>query len=297
MNLILVTNNLGYKPFLHTYVDSFIIGLKDFCINQKFCLSFKNLSNAIVDIKKANKQIYLNINLFAREKDTKKLKKLLNKIAALKIDGFIISDLGILNIFKEKKLEHKVILDLQTYVTNKYSAKSLLNLGVNRILVSKEITLKDIKDISIFNDGNIEVLCQGYYPITYSKRPLLTRYYEKYKLKPDNNIHYIKEENRTNYYIVDETNNNLSVYNDKQYSLFPYLQDLISSNIKNFRIDASFLTEEEIIDYITFYKKAIDSISNNNLDEYASLKKSFESKYIFDNPFIYTESFLLKEGN
>ena len=202
MNIILNTNKLGYTPFLDTHINSFIIGFKNFCINQEYTLSLKELPRAINEIKGKNKKIYLSINIFASEKDILKFKKIINKLKILNIDGFIVSDLGILNLFKENNLINKVILDLQTYTTNKYSAKSLLDLGVKRVSLSKEITLEDIEEISIFNNGNIEVLCQGYNAITHSKRPILSCYYKNLNLNKKNNIHYIKEESRENYYFL-----------------------------------------------------------------------------------------------
>jgi len=296
MDLILNTNNLGYKPFLKTRINSMIIGLKNFCINQPFSLSFKELTNAIKDFKHNEKKLYLSINIFAMEKDIKKLKSIVKKIKNMEIDGFIVSDLGVLNIFKENNLENKVILDLQTYVTNKYSSKSLLNLGVKRILLSKEITLDDIKEISSFNDNKVELLVQGYYPITYSKRPILNCYYKNFKLKNKNDLHFIKEESRNEYYYLLESKNNLTVYNSKQYSLFNYLPELIENKINYFRIDSIFLKEEEIKEYIEMYKCGIEYINNNELEKFENLKQEYNRKYTFDTPFLHNESFLLKEG-
>jgi len=296
MNIILNTNELGYLPFLETPVDSFIIGLKGFCINQKYSVNIKELDNMIKEIKNNNKNLYLSINTFLLEKDLKRFKMIFNKIKNLDIDAFIVSDLGILNIFIENNLENKVILDLQTYVTNKYSAKSLLNLGVKRIVLSKEITLEDIKNISTYNNGKIEVLSQGYVPITFSKRPILKCYYEKYGLNKKGDTHYIKEENRDNYYYLYEEKDNLTIFNDKQYSLFPYLFELVSANIENFRIDANFLNEKEIKEYIDIYKKGIGCVLSKNTESFNVLKEEFEKKHTYDNPFMHNESFLLKEG-
>lgn len=295
MSIILNTNELGYLPFIDSDVDIFIIGLKGCCVNQKYTLSLNKLKEAIKNIKDKNKQIYVSINLFALEKNIKKIKQLIPKTKDLDIDGYIVSDLGVLNVFKQNHLENKVILDLHTYVTNKYSAKSLLDLGVKRITISKEITLQDIIDISSYNNGKIEVLAQGYNPITYSKRPILNCYYNKYNLKKNNNLHYIKEESRNNYYLLDEQKDNLIVYNDKQYSLFPYLKELINANIKDFKIDANYLVEKEIKDYISMYNKAINALLSESINEYENLKENFERTYTFDNPFIVNSSFLLKE--
>lgn len=296
MNLILNTNELGYIPFLNSSIDTFIVGLKSFCVNQKYAVKVSKLIETANNIKANKKNIYLSINLFAKDKDLTKLNRIMPKLTNLNIDGFIVSDLGVLNLFKKYGLENKVILDLHTYVTNKYSAKSLLDLGVNKITLSKEITLNDIKEIASFNKGNVNVLVQGYVPITYSKRSILSRYYSKYKLKRKCNTHFIKEESRDNYYYLDEDKGNLVVFNDKQYSLFPYLDELINNNINNFQIDSNFLSIEEIKEYINLYSTAISLINDKKIKEYKNLNEKFAEKHIFSNPFLHNESFLLKEG-
>jgi len=295
MELILNTNHLGYEQVLDTDIDAIIVGLKNFCVGETFPLPIKKLSTAINNIKNKKKKIYLSLNLFATEKDIKRIKKTLKKIINLNIDGYIVSDLGIINIFKTLHLESKVILDLQTYVTNKYSASSLLNLGVKRIYLAKEITLEDIKEISKTND-NIELLAQGYYPITYSKRPILTCYFKNFKTRRKSSLYFIKEESREDFYPLVENKNCLLVYNNKQYSLFNNLPELINEGIKHLRIDTAFLEKKEIEEYIEFYSKAIKLIKEGKIDMFTKLKEEFNNKYVFDTPFLYNESFLLKEG-
>ena len=83
MNIVLNTNELGYYPFLDTSANAFIVGLKGFCVNQKYCLNINELIKAISTIKDANKKIYVSLNLFAKEKEIKKLDKLMPKIKSL----------------------------------------------------------------------------------------------------------------------------------------------------------------------------------------------------------------------
>lgn len=296
MELILNTNELGYKPFLETKVDTIIIGLKDFCFNQLFSLSLNKIKTANKDLRKNNKKLYLSINCFFTEKKFTKLKGIFSKIIKLDVDKYIVSDLGVFNLFKNNNASNRVILDLQTYVTNKYSAKSLLSLGANRVVLSKEITFENIIEISEFNNSNIELLVQGYYPITYSKRHILNCYYKNNKLKKKNNIHFIKEEHRDEYYYLIENNEVLTVYYNTQYSLFNHLPELIKHKINYLRIDTNFLSEKEIKELVSFYNRGIEYILNNKENEFNKLKASFNTKYVFSSPFLYNESFLLKEG-
>lgn len=295
MELILNTNTIGYKHFLTTPIDIITIGLKNFCCEEVYCVKLSKLKKAISLIKEHGKKLYLNLTYFPQEKEILKFKKVINKLVALNIDKFIISDLGILNIFIELNSQDKVVLDLQTYVTNKYSAKSLLSLGIDSVILSKEITLNDIKEISNFNKGNIGLLCQGYYPITYSKRPILNSYYKNFKKKKNDDLHFIKEENREDLFFLTETKNNLKVYYNKQYSLFNYLQEISALNIKYLKIDSVFLEKNEIIQYINIYKEAINCIEKKQLNNYEHLKNDFNNTFTFETPFMHNQSTLTKE--
>lgn len=295
MKLILNTNELGYKPFLSSSIETIIVGLKNFCHDQLYTVSIKDIPNVINELKTKNKKLSLSINIFALESDIAKLDKIVDKLLSFDIDSFIVGDLGVLNLFKRRKAESKVVLDLQTYVTNKYSAKSLLNLGVKRIVLSKEITLDDIKEIAASNN-KLELLTQGFYPITYSKRPILRNYYKHWSLNKNSKIHYIKEESRDDCYFLMESKNDLSVYYNKQYSLFNFLDVLYENNIDTLRIDTNFLKEGEIKEYIDLYTSAIKAVNEEKKEEYKKLKEEFNKKFIFDTPFLHNESFLLKEG-
>ena len=294
MELILNTNKDGYKPFIDLDVDSFIVGLKGYSLNQFFEVSLKELTSVIQEIKNKGKKIYLSINIFSQEKETLKLKKFIPQLKNYDLDGIILSDLGLLNIFKENGLESKVVLDLQTYVTNKYSAKSLLDQGIKRVVLSKEITLKDMQEIANFTDNKVEILVQGYYPITYSKRPILSCYMKHFKLKKKSALYYIREESRDKMYILIENKRNLTVFNDKQYSLLNNIEEL--SNINSFRIDTNFLTIEEVRNYINIYRQAINYIKEKDLKSLARLKEEFNKNEVYDTPFLHCESVLLKEG-
>ena len=57
MELILNTNKYGYKPFIDLDVDSFIVGLKGYSLNQFFEVSLKELSSVIQEIKNKGKTV------------------------------------------------------------------------------------------------------------------------------------------------------------------------------------------------------------------------------------------------
>ena len=279
MELILNINQYGYSTFLDANVDIFAIGIKDFSMGYIMKYSLEDIPSITKYIHEKNKKIYLSFNAALNEKSIQELEKLMSNIADLNVDGFIINDFGVFELFKEYNLTDKIIFNPSTLITNKYSAKYYNDFGINHVCVANEINYKDLLEIAKFTDGNIELLAQGYFQICNSKRPLITHFLNQFKNKhaSETNHYYIKEENRDYAYPIHQVDDNLLIYVDKQRCLLPYLKDLIDQNIKYLRIDTTFLDINEINTIVEVYNNAINDISK--IDEGLEKLKTTNSNF------------------
>lgn len=267
MELILNINQYDYKNFINSKVDTLLIGVKSFCVGYPTCYELENIKDISIDIHKYNKKLYLSFNIIANEAIINELKDAMDFISSLNIDGFVISDFGILQLFIEHKLTNKVIFNPITTLTNKYAAKVINDLGIHHCCIANELNIKDILDIAQFNDGNIEILAQGYYQIGNSKRHLINNFFKKFKIKNNSSYYKIKEESRDYAYPIIELNDDLIIYIDKERTILPYFKQIKANKIKYIRIDTMFLDTSEINMHIDIYNKAIldDNSINDNL--------------------------------
>lgn len=123
---------------------------------KRFSLpTISDLKRAVSIIKKNKKKIFLAIN---NPYITPEMKDIINKkisiFSKMGIDGFIISDLDLMDILKKKNL--KVIASSFTSVKNEESAKFFIDLGVDRIIIDRQIKLDDLKAIKKIS-GKIEL--------------------------------------------------------------------------------------------------------------------------------------------
>ena len=257
MELILKITNHDYKMFLNSNVDALVIALEGFSCDYLIDYPLDDLPEIITNIKKHNKKVYLSLNIIANEDTTKKLETLINQILALEVDGYVVSDFGFLQIFKENNQHNRVIFNPVTTITNKYSSKIANDLGINHVCIANELNFNDILDIANYTNGNIEILAQGYYQICNSKRALISNFLKKLKIKKNSSTYYIKEESRDYAYPIVEINNDLFVYTDKQRSLLTYLKPLKNANIKYYRIDTTLLNYDDINKIIDIYHNAL----------------------------------------
>ena len=261
MELILNINQYDYLNYINYNVSTIQIGLTNFCVGYIKSYSLDELENIISTIHSHNKKIYVTINKIANEELTNKLLAIMPQLSSLNIDGFVLADFGILQIFKMYNLTSKIIFNPVTNITNKFSAKIMNEMGVNHVCLANELNIQDILDISLYTMGNIELLAYGYYQICNSKRPLLTNFFRKNKIKDLSNYYYIKEESRDYSYPIIELDGDCLVYIDRPRTIIKYFNEIRNANIKYLRIDTMFLGQSEIDLVLSSYHQLIDDTS------------------------------------
>jgi len=127
---------------------------------------------------KHNVKVYITVNILAHNDDFVGLVDYLKFLDNAKADGVIVSDLGIAHLVK-KYTNLELHVSTQANVTNSESAKVWVSLGAKRLVLARELSLKEIKDIknSVGKDIDIECFAHGAMCISYSGRCLLSNYF------------------------------------------------------------------------------------------------------------------------
>lgn len=258
MNLVLNINQYEYTNFLHCDADVLIIALDKFSCGYLKTYTLDELDNVIATIHKENKKVYLALNIICGEDLILNLKEQMNDIKKLEADGYLISDFGIFQLFKEHNLLNKIIFNPVTNITNKYSSLMFNKMGIDHVCLANELNIKDILDIVKYTKGNVEILAQGYYQICNSKRPLLSNFFKNFNIENNSNHYYIKEESRDYAYPIIEIDGETFIYIDKERCVIKYLESLLNLNINYLRIDTVFLSLEESLNHIKLYSSVIN---------------------------------------
>ncbi len=137
-----------------------------------------SVKEAVDYAKSLNKKIYLTLNIFPHNYKIPALKKALRPLADLKPDAFIVADPGVVMLCQEIAPEIPIHLSVQANNVNWASAKFWHKNGVERIILSREISLTEIKEIHEKNPGlELEFFVHGSICIAYSGRCLLSSYF------------------------------------------------------------------------------------------------------------------------
>lgn len=155
--------------------DAVYIGGKSFSLRY-FASNFTldDIKEGVEFAHKLNKKVYVATNMVMHNEDEAGLLEYLKALKEMNVDAIIASSLHILNLAKKINLE--VHMSTQLSSLNVEAVNLLYSLGSTRIVLARELTLQEIKDIKNQTKADIEVFIHGGMCSSYSGKCMLSNY-------------------------------------------------------------------------------------------------------------------------
>ncbi len=268
------------------------------------------------------KQFYLTMNIFPHNRKVEPFLKSLDTIARLKPDALIMSDPGMIIEAREKYPELVIHLSTQANTINWRSVKFWKDLGLKRIILSRELSIDEIKEIKQrVPDIELETFIHGAICIAYSGRCLLSNYfthrdanqgsctnacrwqynlYQEPKEKiaendeylPLNHSYYIEETERPDSLMpIDEDEHGTYIMNAKDLSTIGLINELTEAGIDSFKIEGRTKSVYYVSIVTRAYRRAIDEVlMGSKVDELtkqevkAVANRGYVSGFLEKNP-------------
>ena len=259
----------GLKRVLESGADSVYIGGETFgmdTISKNF--SIEDLQKGIEFAHERNKKVYVTISLLPHNHDFVKLEEYLLKLNEINVDALILCEPGTLEIVRKVLPDMKVHMGSQANIYNYETAKFYYDLGVKRVVIAKELGLKDIIDIrkNAPLDLEIEAYIHGGMIMSYSGRRLLSNYMSsKGGVQYDEKKHYnLVEEKRPGQYCpIYEDEGGTFFYAAKDLCMIEFIPELIKSGVTTLSVEGHMKSNEYLEKVIKIYRKAIDEFIKN----------------------------------
>ncbi len=137
-----------------------------------------NLAKGIEEAHQQGKKFFLAANVIPHNAKVKTFLADMDPIIAMKPDALIMADPGLIMMTREQWPEMPIHLSVQANTVNYASVKFWQTLGVERIILSRELSLTEIEEIrQQCPDMELEVFVHGALCIAYSGRCLLSGYF------------------------------------------------------------------------------------------------------------------------
>ena len=234
--------------------------------------TLKALAEGINFAHERGKRIYLTLNIIAHNEDLVGLPEYVRQLKKLHLDGLIISDPGILSIVKEILPEMEIHLSTQANTTNYASVNFWYQQGVKRIILARELSLVEIKQIieKAPDDMKVETFVHGAMCISYSGRCLLSNYMAGRDANRGDCAHscrwkysLMEEKRPGEYFPVYEDKKGTYFFNSKDLCMLEHVPLLIDTGISALKIEGRMKSAYYVANVVKAYRHAIDNYLSN----------------------------------
>lgn len=245
------------------YVGGPRLNLRVFADN----FDYEELREGVEYAHERNAKVYLVLNAIPRNFDMNGLGEYVKKCESLGVDGVIAADPGVISIIK-KNTQLEIHLSTQANAMNYETAKFWYDYGLKRIILARELKLKEIEEFRkhLPEDCEIEVFVHGAMCMAYSGRCLISNY----MTSRDSNKgacsqacrykYYLVEEKRPNeYFPVYEDDSGTYIMNSKDLCMIEHIDDVIKSGVSSVKIEGRMKSVFYVAMVVKMYREAIDA--------------------------------------
>ena len=221
---------------------------------------------------KRGAKVYITANIIPHNSDLEKFPDFVREVADIGADAIIVSDLGTFSVVRSVAPNLDVHISTQANNTNYASANMWHAMGAKRVILARDLSFKEIREIRDKTDPQLEIECfvHGAMCVSYSGRCLLSNYLTHRDSNrgacshPCRWKYYLMEEKRPGEYMpVFENERGTFIFNSKDLCMIEHIPQLIDSGITSFKIEGRVKNELYVATVVKAYRQAIDAYFEN----------------------------------
>ena len=240
------------------YIGGPALGLRANAIN----FTFEEIKEGCEYAHSLGKKVHVTVNIVLHNQEIKIVEDYLKKIEECGADAVIISDPTIIELALKTKMD--VHLSTQASTLNYETCKFWKSLGVKRIVLARETTKEEIKEIQEKVDIDLECFIHGAMCVGISGRCVLSNFLTD----RDANRGGCSQICRWDFDLLDENKNKLEgeqpfTFCAKDLSMLKHIPEMIDMGIESFKIEGRMRSIYYIATIVDTYRRVIDDYINN----------------------------------
>ena len=272
------------------YLGGNKFGLRAFAAN----FSTAEIKEAVEFAHNLGKKVYVTVNIFAHNEDIAELPEYLVSLEEAGVDALLISDFGVWSIARQVVPDMALHVSTQANTCNWAAVEAWKNLGAERVVLARELSIAEISEIDKKCDVELEVFVHGAMCISYSGRCYLS----SYLTGRDGNRGECAQVCRWNYQLVEENRPDQAfpieedergtyIMNSKDLCLLDLIPELAEAGVDSLKIEGRMKSVHYVATVVSVYRKAIDAWYSN--PEQFSLKSEWkdELEKVSHRPYFY----------
>lgn len=255
-----VGDERGLKAAVNSGANGVYFGAKSFNAREYAAENFddKTIENAIKFAKLRNVKVYITVNTLVYNDEIDKAILLIKNIYDMGADAIIVQDLGIIDIVRNN-LNIPMHASTQMSCNNTYSVKLLEKLGIERVVLARETSIENIKEIRKNTSIELETFIHGALCVSFSGQCAYSYLHGGRSANRGACAQACRME-----YSGGKTDYPLSA---KDLMTIDIIPNLIEAGINSFKIEGRAKRSEYVAITTSIYRKAIDfALQNKNIE-------------------------------
>ena len=270
VELLAPAGNLEKLKFAFLYgADACYIGGRNYSLraNAKN-FSIEEIQEAVKYAHNLNKKVYVTVNIVFHNEDIKGIKEYLIALSEAKVDAIIVSDPLIIDIINDNNINLKVHISTQASTLNYEAVSFWKSQGVERVVLAREMSKNEIKEIIDKTGMEIETFVHGAMCSSYSGRCVLSNYFTK----RDANRGGCAQICRWEFPLYDKNNNMIEsetkfTASSKDLMMLTKVKEMIEIGIVSLKVEGRMRSNYYVATVINTYRNLIDDYYENKLTE------------------------------
>lgn len=229
--------------------------------------SLEEIKEGVEYAHERGKNVYVTLNIVPHDEDLIGLEEYIKYLYDINVDAVIVADPGMFSIVKRTVPDLPIHISTQASVTNYETMMFWYSLGVRRIVLARELSFEEIKNITkrIPEDLEIEAFVHGSMCMSYSGRCLMSNYMTDRDANRGDcsqpcryRYHVVEEKRPGEYFPIIENDEGSFIFNSKDLCMIEYIERLVEAGITSFKIEGRVKSSYYVATIIRAYRIALD---------------------------------------
>ena len=229
-------------------------------------------------------KVYIKVNTLIYDDEVEEFLRYIEFIHKNNVDAVLIQDLGMFDLVRKTYPELEIHASTQMHINNLDGVKLMEELGMKRVVLPRELSLEEIKEIKDNSTIELEVFVHGALCVSYSGQCLMSSLIGG----RSGNRGACAGSCRLKYDVVDEDGKKLNKFSYplsmKDLNSLENVGNLIESGVSSLKIEGRMKSVEYVYMVVSMYREAIDSYYKTGKvmideDKFLKLKKIFNREY------------------
>lgn len=233
----------------------------------------ETLGSGIHYAHERGRRVYVTLNAFARNSEIDTLPEYVKTLRELGADAVIVSDPGVFAVVRKTAPELEVHVSTQANCTNYMSALQWYEQGAKRIILARELSLGEIREIRDRTppELDIEAFVHGAMCMAYSGRCMISAFLAGRDsnrgdcAQPCRWSYRLVEEKRPfESYEAEEDENGTTILSSRDLRTVEFIDELKSAGISSFKIEGRMKSPYYVATVTNAYRRAIDGTADTD---------------------------------